>query len=448
MGLGPPRPPSFVREPPKPKGWQGFALLVFIVCLGVFGWMWLVSGHPVKVALVLIPLFMLLTAPLFARCARGEATFDLAGLAACGLLLRFLGSAYRMTHGADALTYHDAAAPMAVNFRRLNFSVDVGGSPIPGTGAMKIIAGVVETFTNSNITATFLVFTWLGFIGCYFFYRAFITAMPHGNRRRYALLVFLWPTLVFWPSSIGKDCWLLFALGIASLGAARVLVRCRGGYTLLVVGLVLGSFVRPHVVLLALAAFAFALLLSRRGTARPGTLTPASLAKIAGLVLLLVLGGYLASKTADLLNTGDFGAALTQNAARTDEGGSGFTAADPRNPLGYAESVVTVLFRPFPIEVHGIEQLGTSIEALFLAAMLAFSARRLVSIPRRLRAEPYVTYALVYLLMFFFAFGTVSNFGLLARERSQAMPLVFVLLSVSAAPIASARGERASLIAD
>ena len=39
-----------------------------------------------------------------------------------------------------------------------------------------------------------------------------------------------------------------------------------------------------------------------------------------------------------------------------------------------------------------------------------------------------MTYAVVYLLMFFFAFGTIGNFGILARQRSQAMPFVFVLL--------------------
>ncbi len=41
-----------------------------------------------------------------------------------------------------------------------------------------------------------------------------------------------------------------------------------------------------------------------------------------------------------------------------------------------------------------------------------------------------MTYAIVYLLIFFFAFGTISNFGILARQRSQVMPFVFVLLAL------------------
>ena len=62
-----------------------------------------------------------------------------------------------------------------------------------------------------------------------------------------------------------------------------------------------------------------------------------------------------------------------------------------------------------------------------------------MSIPRRLIAEPYVTYAVVYLLIFFFAFGTMSNFGILSRQRSQAMPFVFVLLSLYPAISSAAR---------
>jgi hypothetical protein len=35
--------------------------------------------------------------------------------------------------------------------------------------------------------------------------------------------------------------------------------------------------------------------------------------------------------------------------------------------------------------------------------------------------------------MFIFGFGTIGNFGILARQRSQVMPFLFVLLAVSSA---------------
>ena len=85
----------------------------------------------------------------------------------------------------------------------------------------------------------------------------------------------------------------------------------------------------------------------------------------------------------------------------------------------------------------------TSIEAMGLLVLAILSWKRLKSIPKRIRPEPYVTLACSYILMFFFAFGTIGNFGILARERSQMMPYVFVLLSLTAVAT-STREKRAA----
>jgi len=422
------------REPKVERPFTTLAVVVGFLIAGLFLWAWLIDGKAVGVSLVEVPLLLLLTTPLFLRAARDEPRFDLAGILALGLVLRFAASYYRFLHAADAFVYHENGIKLAADYRHFNFGVDPG-SPVPGTGGMRIVAGVVEVFTNGNMFGTFLVFTWLGFIGCYLFYRAFVTALPDCDAKRYALLVMLWPTMLYWPSSIGKDCWLIFGLGVASLGAARILRRRNGGYPLLVLGTVLGSVVRPHVALLLAVAFAVALLVGRRAD-RPGSLTPAAIGKVAGLVVVLALGGYLATRTADLLNAQDINtdvtSALATNANRTGQGGSNFSASNPQNPLGYAQAAVTVLFRPFPFEAHGMESLLTSLEALGLLALAIAGWRRLLSIPKRVRPEPYVALAIAFVLMFIFAFGTIANFGILARERSQMMPYVFVLLSLTA----------------
>src|SRR4029453_2762711 len=118
----------------------------------------------------------------------------------------------------------------------------------------------------------------------------------------------------------------------------------------------------------------------------------------------------------------DVNSVLAINQNRTDQGGSAFTPADPTNPLGYAEATVTVLFRPFPTETGGLEQSAAAIEALALLCIVVASWRRLFTVPARLRRQPYVTMALLYLAMFIFGFGTIGNFGILARQRSQVIP--------------------------
>jgi hypothetical protein len=429
-GLGPRLPPR--ERKPRTFPFTGLAVAAFTATMAMYLWGWLVGTSSVGAAIVVIPLLTLVTLPLISRAARTEPDFDLGGLLALGLIARFAASYYRFTHASDGATYHFVGAQLAQSYRSLDFGVDTG-FPIPGTGGMRMITGIVEVFTNGNSSATFLFFTWLSFLGCYCFYRAFATAIPDGDRKRYAILVMLWPTLVYWPSSIGKDCWLVFTLGIACLGAARIFVRKPGGYTLFVIGLVLGALVRPHVSLMLAIAFGVGLLVGRRAN-RPGQLTPAAIGKVAGLVVLLVLGGYLTTKTADLLQTSDINvdSALALNTTRTNQGGSAFAAANPQNPVGYAQAAVTVLFRPFPFEAHGAEALVASAEALGLLALAAMSWKRLRTIPGRIRPQPYVTQAIAYILIFFFAFGTIGNFGILSRERSQVMPFVFVLLALSA----------------
>jgi hypothetical protein len=427
--------PARLEREKKPFSWQPIALLAFVTAMAFWLWQWWVYNWDVGVTIVVIPLFVVLTLPIFMSASAKEHRFDLAGIAATGLALRFLCAFYRMAHGVDAYVYDKDGNRIADALRHFNFGFDPGGA-VPGTGGMKVISGIVSVFTGANLAAKMLVLAWVGFLGCYLLYRAFATALPDADHLRYALLIFLFPSMLFWPSSLGKDSWMLFTIGIASLGAARVLVRRPGGYTLLVVGLLLGSFVRPHISLMVLLAFGVALLIGRRVTTRPG-ITPSGLAKIAGLVVLIAIGGVVASRAASVLNVDDFSsssisAALDTTAKNSGEGDSSFNAADPQNPVGYVEASVTILFRPFPFEVHGFEQVVASLESLFLLALVALSWRRLLAIPRRLLDWPYMTYAIIYLLMFFFAFGTIGNFGILARQRTQALPFLFVLIALPA----------------
>jgi hypothetical protein len=403
--------------------------VLFVAELGFYGVL-AATGKDVAGALAAIPILVLCSLPILVHAARRETRFDLAGILAVGLAVRFLAAYYRFTHAADSILYHRNGVIIAQHLRRFDFGVDPGAA-VPGTGGLRYVAGVAEVFTGSNEFATFLVFAFMGFVACWCFYEAFRTALPDADQRRYVLLLFLWPSLVFWPSSIGKDCWMILAVGLASLGAARVFMRLRGGYLLMLLGCATGSIVRPHVMLIVLIAFVVALAIGRRAN-KPGV-TPSGVAKVAGLVLLVVVGTFLVGRTQSLVGgsgIGDFDTVLTQTAGQTQQGESAFSPPNPRSPLGYVESTVTVLFRPFPFETSGLEQVAAGLEGLVLLILVVRSWRRIMTIPRRLRREPYVTYAVVYVGVFVFVFAAIANFGILARERSMLIPMVLALISI------------------
>ena len=227
---------------------------------------------------------------------------------------------------------------------------------------------------------------------------------------------------------------MLLTLGLASLGAARVLVRRPGGYTLLVVGLLLGSFVRPHVALLALLAFGVALLVGRRGVEpRQGSRRAPWPRWRAWSCSWRRRGARVPGRRACSMST--ISARRRSNGAGDerrphDQGGSAFDARgspeSARLRRGHGHDPVPSV----PVRVERRRAVATALEGMFLLGLVVASWRRLASIFGRLRSEPYVTYAVVYLLMFFFAFGTIGNFGILARQRSQAMPFFFVLLAL------------------
>ena len=350
------RPQLPTREPrPKRFPFTGLAVAAGLVTMGMYAWGWLISTSAVGVALVEIPLLLLLSLPIFIRASREEPRFDLGGLLALGLVVRFAATYYRFTHASDGSVYHFWGEQLARGYRNLDFSADPS-APVPGTGGLRVISGLVEVVTNGNSFATFLVFAWLGFLGCYFFYRAFTIALPDADRLRYALLIMLWPTMVFWPSSIGKDCWLLFTLGIASLGAAKVFARRPGGYTLLLVGLLLGSFVRPHV----------SLMLADRVRCGAPRRPPRRTTRRAhpdrggqGRRTDHAAGDRRLSRhedrrpaqhrrhqrQVDTVLDAELRAAPARVAPRS-------LPPTPRTPLGYVEATVTILFRPFVFEAQ------------------------------------------------------------------------------------------------
>jgi hypothetical protein len=435
LDQAPPTPPGITYRRQKPDRSDdrfpvaGMLCLIVFVLLCCFYLYAATQGKDTAIGLLLVPIFCLALAPWFSRMARAERSFKLLPIIYLGLLFRFLATYFRLENAADAIYYHRWGTLLAPSFRSFDFTVDTQRQ-VPGTGTVRYISGLVSVFTGSSMFAEFLVFTLIAFIGCVFFYRAFVTALPNGDRRRYALLIFLWPTMIYWPSSIGKEAIMLFSVGLASLGAARLFTRHRGGIILIVAGLWLTLMVRPHIAMLLLVAIGVAFIFTRRSSGSAAV----TFGKVFVVGLILIGGGYIASQTADFLEVDNLGgdgieAALTQTSDVTGQGDAQFSPIKATNPVMIPAAIVTVLLRPFPHEAHNAESLFTSIESAVLVLLFVTSWSRIKRLPRALGREPYVMYAFAQVVLFCFVFSYVANFGILARQRTQILPVLFVLLA-------------------
>jgi len=100
-----------------------------------------------------------------------------------------------------------------------------------------------------------------------------------------------------------------------------------------------------------------------------------------------------------------------------------------------------VWFRPLPWEARsGVTQMLSAAENILLLGLVLGSWRQIKQLPRALLRLPYVTYAVSYCLAFVFGFAAIGNFGILARQRTQGVILLFVVLCL---PDLAAKGAAA-----
>lgn len=386
------------------------------------------------------PVLMVLSLPVATSAARhdGDAIGRVVLAAAATKIFISPVLRYWMTFSVyggngDAGVYHAAGKVLAPLFRK---GVYTNLGEISGTRFIEILTGQVYVLTGPTRLGGFMVFSWFAFIGCYLFYRAFRIACPDGDGRRYALLVFFFPTLLFWPSSIGKEAFMMLTLGAAALGTAQLIAGRLRGLAWLGLGLWGAVVLRPHMALIVATGLAVAAPIALVAAGARGERRHRRRLSAAVLVLALVLSGptviglaenFLGLESLSAESTQERLGAVTQ---QTAQGGSRFSSVSPNNPVGFAIGAVTVLFRPFPIEAHNAQAVLAGLEGIALLALCVVSFRHLARLPRELFRRPYAAFALVYTFAFIFAFANVVNFGILVRQRAQLLPVLFVLMCI------------------
>ncbi len=351
-----------------------------------------------------------------------------------GCLVKLAGAGMRYVTvvdvyvSGDSFGYHNAGTRLVEAWRQFTIPVAVGrGSP--GTRFTEIATGLIYLPYVPSMLGGFLIFATLAFVGQVFLYTAFRRSAPSYLLRRYAFLVFFLPTLVFWPSSIGKDALMMLFLGVAAYGLARLLESYQSRWLVVsVIGLAGGVGVRPHIPALLVGGLVVAGMF-----ARPSEDQEVGLRRLVvvglSLVAILVVGSLTASRF-DLqgLSAEEVAPFLEGVSERTATGGSVVEGGPVRNPLDFPGAFLTVLFRPFPYEAHNSQALLASLEGTLLFGAFVWKLPAMLRNRRQLRANPYYLMAFIYTMGFVVAFSAILNLGILARQRSQVLPLFVAVL--------------------
>ncbi len=395
-------------------------------------------GSNLIVALAIAGILFAVSRPIIRRISYAERNPWLAKVLTVSLLLHLLAAPLQIwvvdhLYGgiADWTQYLNRGAALARSGFNMNYAHVTG---IVGDGMVSIITGVVFRIIGVNQLGVFLVFSWFAFLGLIFFYRAFSLTFTGANTRRYAILLFFLPSLVFWTADVSKEAIMTFSLGLCAYGAAKILARRRGGFALIILGGAIGAPVRANELLLLMAGFAVAMLILPAGPRR-------NLGGLRRLGSILVLGAILAGSIFITLHylVHQSGSLSLNQLAKANQGASrpGATSSAvtySSNPADYPKDVYTVLFDPELFNAHGSGERLAAVENLIIIGVILSSMRQLRIVIRAAFARPYVMLCGIYSVAFCYTFAALGNLGLITRERTLLFPFLLAVLCIPRSP--------------
>lgn len=356
-----------------------------------------------------------------------------------GVAARWWVFSFFFDGGGDADTYNDFAVRFATAFE--------AGIPLPalgqysgGTQALAQLAGWTYVVVGSDIIAGFLVFGGMGFWGAYLWYRAFAMTIPELDRRVAFVMVMLLPSVVFWPSSLGKEAPMMLSMGLMVFGLALMVERrWAASIPPILLGALLSLAIRPHIVAIVAAAAVAAIVLGRAGgePAAPGQLR---IGRVVASIVMLVAAGSVMGVAAEYLGLEELSVdaveeRLATQAEDSTQGGSSFgTGQVSLSPVTVPFSIFTLLFRPHLLEASSSLQAVSALENMALFGVFLLRWRSVGAAVRLLRKRPLILFALLATVFYAVALSSFGNFGLLMRQRSLILPAVALFVAIRPAP--------------
>jgi hypothetical protein len=337
--------------------------------------------------------------------------------------------------GGDAVAYHEMGVDHYQMARELDFSFVE--PPYFGTVFVEDATAFLYAVTGPTMLGAFLIFSLLAFIGTWLFYRAARLSFPGGDGRLYFFLLFFLPTMAFWPSSLGKDALVVFGLGVATWGLAKLLKGISVGSALqMTAGVAVTFGVRPAVGVMFAAGAAVAFLF------HPGKLRSPLSRPLSWVFLGPIMAAVLVVATAQALEYEQLEADVTSVVEEyvatrerlVGEGGSVIEGPLPTSPGGFGQAVLTVLFRPFPWELADPLAAAAGLESLFILAIFLLRLKPGWRALRNGWRGGMVVCALIMVIALIAPLTAAANFGLLVRQRAQLLPFLFLILTAVPRP--------------
>jgi hypothetical protein len=277
----------------------------------------------------------------------------------------------------------------------------------------------LKTTFGATYFDCFMLFQSFGFCGLMTISRVFEEVENNigvEHKRGYLWLLFL-PSVNFWTSAIGKDAPMFFALSLSVWSMLNLKKR----FVSFCVSLGIMVMFRAHVALMAATALAVASFFDRSS----------SLGRRVGLLTIAAAGMFLAigpvQQTLDVDVT-----SITSVSNFIDEKNAMYASVGGTTSIGSAPFIVclvSLLFRPFFFDAHGILGIIASLENVGVVLVFIYVVvhwRDLALLARRII---FIRFVLAFAFVLLLSLSIVYyNVGLGLRERVMSYPMVFAVL--------------------
>lgn len=344
--------------------------------------------------------------------------------------LRFIAFAYG---GGDYNLYFFGGLEYAEAINAGNWSAVIDPWFEPGwygTSAIIRLTGLILSVIGPTESGLFLVYGLIGYIGIIAFWRAYRESFPSIEGSHYLAWIAVFPSLWFWPAAVGKDTIVLCGIGIATLGFARRSVF--RGWIALAAGLFLVFIVRPQVA--AVVVFAMALAQTFGSGLRLQFVPLMRLGAMVAMAAAIVVWSSR-SMEVELYDPEEVQGYLEEKSESTNIGGSAISSEGGEGGVSRWLAPINTLFRPFPWEVRGLSAGLAAIEVLVFWGIVFWRRRQISIFARYARHKPLFWLIVFFGLGYSIALGiTLTNIGMIARQRVHIFPFIFMLFS--AVPVA------------
>jgi hypothetical protein len=356
------------------------------------------------------------------------------------VVLRVIGAAARYEvffrfydGGGDAVGYYVVGLTYAKSFWNLDFAIVLDRSlwwvgQWWGSQFLRFVSGFVLTLIGPSMRGEFLAFSLFSLAGLLLFGRAYRRSFPWAPLERYLAWILLLPSLWFWPSSVGKEAFVLLCMGMVAAGHAGD--GAKPNWLLMGTGLGLAFCVRPHVAAVLIGAVGASQWLVKRQIRGPGDVVRTVLVGVLVVVVGVAALERLGVDQVDLEGIQEF---MEDRADMTAIGGSAIGGSSGLSDVPMA--FVNILLRPFPWEAHHAFAMLSSLEMVLLWAFVFRRRRTLKQALLGWRQNRLLTFALVFSLAYVLMIGLVfHNLGIISRQRVLVFPFLFLILEAQPVP--------------